>query len=112
MVRQLDAAQQTPRRVVVYYGARTWDDLYALDDLRRMSYRNTWLDVVPVVEERPPVPGTEVGKLVDVVTRYGAWSDCEILVSGSPAMVQATVRQMIVNGTDLEHVHFDPFMVD
>ena len=35
--------------------------------------------------------GAERGTLADVVTRYGAWADHDVLVCGSPAMIRATV---------------------
>jgi len=34
-----------------------WESLHALDNLRSMSYRNRWLDVVPVVNRRRRPPG-------------------------------------------------------
>ena len=37
-------------RTQVFIGGRTWDDLYDFAPLRRLSYDNPWLDVVPVVE--------------------------------------------------------------
>ena len=40
--------------------------------------------------------------LADVVTRYGAWADNDVLVCGSPAMIRATVSRMLVAGTPLD----------
>ena len=48
----------------------------------------------------------------DVVTRYGAWPDHDVLVSGSPAMVRSTVSRMLVAGTPLDRIMYDPFTVD
>jgi NAD(P)H-flavin reductase len=97
--------------IQVFVGGRTWDDLYHLDSLRRLSYRNAWLDVVPVVEQGEN-PGAERGTLADVVTRYGAWPDHDVLVCGSPAMIRATVTRMLVAGTPLDHIRYDPFTMD
>jgi NAD(P)H-flavin reductase len=96
----------------VFYGAREWGALHALDGLRRMSYRNPWLDVVPVVEEAPAVSGPLVGRLSEVVTGFGSWADCEVLVSGSPAMITATIRALRVAGASLDQIHYDPFVTD
>jgi len=112
ILEQLEREGGRRERVVVFYGAREWESLHALDGLRRMSYRNPWLDVVPVVEQPPAVPGPLVGTLADAVTGFGAWSDCEILVSGSPAMLTATVRGLRVAGAAPEQIHYDPFVTD
>ena len=56
----------------------------------------------------PPALGT----LADVVTRYGAWAGHDVLVCGSPAMIRATVSRMLVAGTPLDRIRYDPFTVD
>jgi NAD(P)H-flavin reductase/hemoglobin-like flavoprotein len=105
----------------VFVGGRTWDDLYDLAALRELSYRHPWLDVVAVVEQdgaggaRPAddgAPAAEQGTLADVVTRYGAWADHDVLVSGSPAMIRSTVSRMLVAGTPLDRIRYDPFTMD
>ena len=72
-------------RVHLFYGGRTREDLYDLDNLQRIATTNPWLTVVPVLESDPGVRGVEQGTLADVVTRYGAWEDRDVLVCGSPA---------------------------
>ena len=100
-------------RVQVFIGGRTWDDLYDFAHLRRLSYANPWLDVIPVVErDDTGEGGAERGTLADVVTRYGAWAGHDVLVCGSPAMIRATVSRMLVAGTPLDRIHYDPFTVD
>jgi NAD(P)H-flavin reductase/hemoglobin-like flavoprotein len=96
----------------VFVGGRTWDDLYDFPSLRRLSYSNTWLDVIPVVEKDEGGSGAERGTLADVVTRYGAWSDHDVLVCGSPAMIRSTVSRMLVAGTPLDRIRYDPFTMD
>jgi NAD(P)H-flavin reductase/hemoglobin-like flavoprotein len=97
--------------VHLFVGARTRDDLYDVSNLQNIAATNPWLTVVPVVEE-PNVPGVEQGTLADVVTRYGAWADRSVLVSGSPGMIRATVSRMLVAGTPLDQIIYDPFTVD
>lgn len=99
-------------RTHVFVGGRTWDDLYDLPSLRRLSYSNTWLDVSPVVEKDEGGSGAERGTLADVVTRYGAWADHDVLVCGSPAMIRSTVARMLVAGTPLDRIRYDPFTMD
>lgn len=99
-------------RTQVFVGGRTWDDLYDFTSLRKFSYSNTWLDVIPVVEEDEGSSGAERGTLADAVTRYGAWADHDVLVCGSPAMIRATVSRMLVAGTPLDRIKYDPFTMD
>jgi NAD(P)H-flavin reductase/hemoglobin-like flavoprotein len=108
----LEDAATTPPSVLVYYGARRWEQLHALDALRGFSCRNRWLDVVAVVEEPPAEAGPEVGALADVVVRNGRIAGSDVVVSGSPAMVRATVRALLVAMLPLESIHYDPFVED
>lgn len=101
-----------PPATQVFVGGRTWDDLYDLDLLRRLSYENGWLDVVPVLEKDETGSGAERGTLADIVTRYGAWAGHDVLVCGSPAMIRATVSRMLVAGTPLDRIRYDPFTMD
>jgi NAD(P)H-flavin reductase/hemoglobin-like flavoprotein len=106
------AAQEKPPRTQVFVGGRTWEDLYDFGALRKLSYSNPWLDVIPVVEQDEEDSGAESGTLADVVTRYGAWADHDVLVCGSPSMIRATVSRMLVAGTPLDRIRYDPFTMD
>jgi NAD(P)H-flavin reductase len=97
----------------LFLGGRTWDDLYDIEAVHKLSYDHDWLDVVPVVErDDAERGGAERGTLADVVTRYGAWSGHDVLVCGSPAMIRATVSRMLVAGTPLDRIRYDPFTMD
>ncbi len=98
--------------VTMFAGGRTRADLYDLDALTAMTAVNPWLTVIPVLESYPRVAGIEYGTLADVVTRFGAWPDRDVLVCGSPAMIRATVSRMLVAGTPLERIKYDPFTLD
>jgi NAD(P)H-flavin reductase/hemoglobin-like flavoprotein len=108
---EMSQHQENPR-TEVFIGGRRWDDLYDFGNLRQMSYSNPWLNVVPVVEEDDNISGAERGTLADVVTRYGAWKDHDVVVCGSPAMIRATVSRMLVAGTPLDQIRYDPFTMD
>jgi NAD(P)H-flavin reductase/hemoglobin-like flavoprotein len=112
MLHGMELSGQRPRSVIVYYGARNWESLHALDNLRSMSYRNRWLDVIPVVEQQPPAAGPEIGQLVEVILRDRSWADRDVLVSGSPAMLRATVGALLTAGQPLERIFYDPFVDD
>ncbi len=99
-------------KVHLFYGGPTREDLYALEQLRALASTNPWLSVSPVVERGEGLPGCEQGTLADAVTRRGAWPGHDVLVSGSPAMIRATVSRMLVAGTALDQVRYDPFTID
>jgi NAD(P)H-flavin reductase len=106
--------RQRPPHTQLFVGGRTWDDLYDIDAIRELSYDHEWLDIVPVIERDDDGGrgGAERGTLADVVTRYGAWAGHDVLVCGSPAMIRATVSRMLVAGTPLDRIRYDPFTVD
>lgn len=99
-------------KVQLFFGGRVRADLYDLENLQNIAATNPWLKVVPVLESESPLPAVEQGTLADVVTRYGAWQNHDVLVSGSPAMVRSTVSRMLVAGTALDRITYDPFTVD
>jgi NAD(P)H-flavin reductase/hemoglobin-like flavoprotein len=98
--------------VHVFVGGRDRGELYDLDTLTAMTATNPWLTVIPVLEQDAPAAGAEAGTLADAVTRHGAWADHDVLVCGSPAMIRATVSRMLVAGTPLDRIKYDPFTLD
>ncbi|GAA1879628.1 FAD-binding oxidoreductase [Pseudonocardia ailaonensis] len=108
MVEELARAPRAPR-VDVVVGGRTWADLVAFPALRRLADTHPWLRAVPVVEDPADTSGAEHGTVADVVTRQGAWADRRVLLSGSPAMIRATAGRMLVAGTPLDRLVYDPF---
>lgn len=98
--------------VQVFFGGRTRADLYDLDTLHAMAASNPWLTIIPVVEAEPGLAGAEHGTLADAVTRHGVWTEHDVLVCGSPAMIRSTVSRMLVAGTPLDRIRYDPFTLD
>lgn len=98
--------------VHLFYGGRVREDLYDLENVQHLAVTNPWLTITPVLENDPGAVGAEHGTLADAVTRHGSWSDRISLVSGSPAMIRATVSRMLVAGTPLDQIRYDPFTLD
>ena len=106
----------------LFYGARYACELYDLRTLWQIAAQNPWLSVTPVAEFPEPVwaadyPDVEPprglhvlqrGRLPEVVTRYGNWSDRQILISGGPAMLSATRTALIAKGAPAERIQHDP----
>jgi NAD(P)H-flavin reductase/hemoglobin-like flavoprotein len=99
-------------KVRLFYGGPSREDLYDLDELRALAATNPWLTVTPVVERGDEAPGCEQGTLAEAVTQYGSWPGHRILVSGSPTMIRATVSRMLVAGSALDQIAYDPFTID
>ncbi|HEY2190739.1 MAG TPA: hypothetical protein VGH76_00355 [Actinomycetospora sp.] len=89
------------------------DELHALDRLCALARENPALTVVPVAESpwgsEEHVAEVQVGTLAEVVPRFGAWTDREILLSGPPAMLHITVDAMLAARTPLGNLHHDAF---
>ncbi|KAA8970041.1 FAD-binding oxidoreductase [Mycobacterium sp.] len=110
-------------RVHLFFGARYPCELYDLPTLWRIAAHNPWLSVCPVSEYGGDPPWAtdypdvtpprglhvrQIGRLPDVVTRYGAWGDRQILICGGPAMVRATKAALIAKGAPPERIQHDP----
>ena len=102
----------TSRRVTIFYGARTSEDLYALPVLEELRERCPWLTVVPCVSHDTSYRG-EQGMLPDVVSRAGAdradWREHDVMLSGSASMVRATLARLIELGVPEQRIRFDAF---
>ncbi|WP_460958538.1 FAD-binding oxidoreductase [Parasphingorhabdus pacifica] len=98
--------------VHLYYGGRTREDLYDLENLQRVMMSNPWFSVTPVLEDDPSATNAEQGTLADVVARTEGWEKRDVLVAGSPQMLRATVSRLLVAGVPLDQIHYDPFAMD
>ncbi|HEY0486014.1 MAG TPA: globin domain-containing protein [Mycobacteriales bacterium] len=96
------------RGVTVFFGGRDRDHLYDLAALRDLARAHGWLTVVPVTEDDPGF-AAEAGTLPEAVTRRGPWLRHDVYVSGSPAMIRATVDALETEGMKPERVHYDDF---
>lgn len=107
-------------RVHLFYGARFPGDLYDLPTLVDLAATAPWLTIQPVAEEdedpwwagpRQDLPRTlhrrQTGTLVRAVTQWGSWADRQVIVSGSPEMLRATVRGLVAAGTPRENISYD-----
>ncbi|MFD6400899.1 FAD-binding oxidoreductase [Nocardia sp. NPDC060249] len=116
------ARRDTPPRTYLFFGGRSPRDLYANDMLFLLSGELPWLSVIPVVEspEDPAVRdewheqtrsdvgfGLEEmlhGTLADVAAAHGPFTEHQVLVCGSPAMVGTTVDRLIESGTPAANI--------
>lgn len=112
-------------RVHLFFGARYPCELYDLRTLWSIAAHNPWLSVSPVSEYNhdPPWAGDypdvqpprglhvrQTGRLPEVVTKYGAWGDRQILISGNPQMIANTKAALVAKGAPLERIQHDPLV--
>jgi NAD(P)H-flavin reductase/hemoglobin-like flavoprotein len=97
------------RWVHVFVGARESDDLYDLDDFKRLSVDFPWLTVTPVVSDDDPTWVGERGGVADVVRANGPWNDHDMFVSGPAAMVHYTLGILAEMGVPSVRIKYDAF---
>ena len=102
------ARQGPPRRVDLFLGARTEDDLYDLADLRRLESEHAWLTVTCAVSEEKG-SDLEQGDIADVVLRHGPWTSRDAYVAGNPATVEDTVVRLHQHGVPMARIRTEVF---
>ncbi|MBJ8348720.1 globin domain-containing protein [Antrihabitans sp. YC2-6] len=109
-------------RVHVFVGGHHPCDLYDLETMWQLSLTNPWLTVTPVSEheENPwwygggsgyaPAGFHErlTGQIGKVVASMGSWSERDIQICGSPAMIQTTKFRLMAGGTPTKNIRHDP----
>jgi NAD(P)H-flavin reductase/hemoglobin-like flavoprotein len=94
------------RKIVLYFGARTEEDLYDLPDLRVLEWIYSPLTVIPVVSHQADFEGVK-GMLPDVASHYASCQESEILVSGPDAMVRQTTA-LLGGRVQAGQIRYDP----
>ena len=122
LIMDLTRSHDNPR-VHLFFGARYPCELYDLQTLWQIATHNPWLSVSPVTEYNRDPPWAvdypdvqpprglhvrQTGRLPEVVTKYGAWGDRQILIGGGPQMIAATKAALIAKGAPVEQIQHDP----
>lgn len=99
------------RPVTLLFGARSQDDLYALDNIRALAAE--WparFDFIPVLSDEPEGSGW-AGERGYVTTRLNERTtpDCHAYLCGPPAMIDAAAVLLQEQGVAREHIHADRF---
>ncbi|HEY7486174.1 MAG TPA: globin domain-containing protein [Streptosporangiaceae bacterium] len=102
------AGRAAPPRVHLFFGARTRDSLYDLEDLGKLAAGRPWLTVVPAVSDER-VTDVENGTLSDVVARHGPWTDHDAYLCGPPAMVTHTADRLAQLGLSRDRIRLETF---
>ncbi|HEV2374967.1 MAG TPA: globin domain-containing protein [Streptosporangiaceae bacterium] len=106
-----DAAAGQQRRVNLFYGARTREELYDLHDLWRLADAYSGFQLMPVTSDDPAFDGMQ-GNVGRVAARYLPHADCEAYVAGPADMVRETTRLLARAGLSRERIHYDNALLD
>jgi NAD(P)H-flavin reductase len=96
------------RRVDLFVGFRTEDQIYDRADLQRLERENSWLTVTLVVSE-DKLSSLEHGDVGDVVLRNGPWLSREVFVAGPAVMVDDTVTRLVQHGVPRQRISSEVF---
>jgi propane monooxygenase reductase subunit len=106
------AEKGTERPATFYYGARTADDLFALEEMKELGEKLPDFTFVPALsedEEGGDWDG-ESGLITDVVDRMEEdLEDVDAYLCGPPPMVDAAIALLERRGVPEAHIYFDRF---
>lgn len=106
---------QNPRPVRFYYGARTAEDLFYLDEIERIGKGLRDFRFVACLSEPTggPTPDSvtvEEGMVTDVVARYEAdIGRTEVYLCGPPPMVDAALAFLDTSAVPKDQIFYDSF---
>jgi NAD(P)H-flavin reductase/hemoglobin-like flavoprotein len=102
------ARKGPPRRVDLFAGFRTEDQIYDRADLRRLEQENPWLTVTYALSD-DKTSSLEQGEVGDVVLRHGPWVSREVCVAGPAPMVEDTVGRLLQHGVPQQRMSSEVF---
>jgi propane monooxygenase reductase subunit len=106
------AEKGTERPATFYYGARTADDLFALEEIERLGGELPGFRFVPALSEAKEDGDWdgESGLVTDVVDRLeDDLEDVDAYLCGPPPMVDAAIALLERRGVPEAHIYFDRF---
>jgi len=106
------AEKGTERPATFYYGARTADDLFALEEIGRLGGELPDFTFVPALSEAGEDGDWdgESGLITDVVDRLEKdLEDVDAYLCGPPPMVDAAIALLERRGVPEAHIYFDRF---
>ena len=96
------------RRVDLFVGFRSEDQIYDGVGLRQLQQENPWLTVTVAVSH-DTVSSLEHGDIGDVVLRHGPWTSREVCIAGPGPMVEDTVARLLQHGVPPQRMSSEVF---
>jgi len=104
----IDAGMDNP--IYLYFGVRSPDDIYGLDELKLLQSSNTNLKLQVVVTTDEYDSGLRTGLVTEAIAQdladFNGW---RAYVCGAPPMVEATAALIKQRGIEPQHVYADAF---
>lgn len=103
---------QVERQMVLYWGARTLQDLYMAELPGRWQETRANFSFVPVLSRPAPEdrwPGRTGHVQTAVLADFADLSGCQVYACGSPAMVDAARKDFLAHGLPEEEFYSDAF---
>ncbi|MFI9274586.1 globin domain-containing protein [Kitasatospora sp. NPDC052896] len=94
----------------LFVGARSFEELYALDDLYELSRRHPWLTIRAAVADEQSVGRGGGDQLLQALASCGPWPRHDAYLAGPGPMIVAAARILRRGGIPLERIHHDPFV--
>ena len=118
VLRQIATKDDFDRKVVFYYGARTEEDLFYLDEMRELTSRIPGFTFVPVLSDRASADWSTLG----FDGRHGMVTDAvdsgeedlgesDVYMCGPPPMIDAGLEMLESRSVPQEQVFYDKFTV-
>jgi len=105
------AGKPVKRRITLFFGARTPEDLYALDEIAALAPALPELKFVPVVTDPPAGWMGAVGLVTDAIAAWrDSWEGCDAYLCGPPGMIDAATELLVGRGVRPQNVYFDAFV--
>ncbi|MBD3320998.1 MAG: 2Fe-2S iron-sulfur cluster binding domain-containing protein [Chitinivibrionales bacterium] len=95
-----------------FFGALTRNDLFYVDELRKIDQDNQWFTYIPALSREPDGSdwSGEKGLITDVVARhFPDTSQHESYLCGSPGMIDACLKVLANGGIPEEKIFYDKF---
>jgi Na+-transporting NADH:ubiquinone oxidoreductase subunit F len=103
---------KSARRVRYFFGARTVQDLFLLDEMRELESVLPDFKFIPALSDPNPEDNWlgETGLITEIVARHaGDLSDQEAYLCGSPFMIDACIKVLTEKGMPEEQIYYDKF---
>jgi NAD(P)H-flavin reductase/ferredoxin len=105
------AEKRDPRAAVLFFGARTPDELYHMKRIEQLCGVSALLEFVPVVQQPTADWMGEVGLVTEAIARrMVSLKGYDAYLCGPPQMVQAARRTVLTLGVREPNVYYDAFV--
>lgn len=99
------------RAIRFFYGARSGEELYCLQEMAAWSDAHDDFSFIPVLEDPVGSPVmAQAGRVTDALTLMaGDCNNAESYLCGPPAMIDAAIDILVAAGVNPSDIHFDKF---